>query len=89
MAHYHLIENQVGNPQEYRDEVFTSRRSAMAAARGRAQWLAATAGARVVALAGGGRYLVTTGHPRDAGRIIEVEECDEAGCFETDPRGFR
>jgi hypothetical protein len=33
-------------------------------------------------LAEAGRYLLTTGRPRDAGRIIELEECDDPECLE-------
>jgi hypothetical protein len=29
-----------------------------------------------------GRYLITTGRPHDAGRMIAVEECDDADCLE-------
>ena len=81
MRHYHVIENPVGEPQGFRDETFRSRRRALAAARTRAQWLSAVAGLRVESLVGMGRYFITTGRPGDAGRLIAVENCDEADCL--------
>ena len=81
--HYHLIENTVGSPQWYRDELFRSRRRALEAARTRAHWLAAIGGLRVESLIGPvGRYLITTGRPHDPGRMIAVEECDDVDCLE-------
>jgi hypothetical protein len=45
--------------------------------------LAAVAGGRVEPLLGPpGRYLVTSGRPRDAGRMILVDECEDAECLE-------
>jgi hypothetical protein len=81
MLHYHVIENPVGEPQGYRDEMFRSRRRALMEARERAEWLSAVAGLRVEALVGVGRYFITTGRPGDAGRLITVEDCDDADCF--------
>jgi hypothetical protein len=83
MRHYHVIENAVGEPHSYRDDVFRSRRRAFGAARERAQWLEAVAGLRVDPLVGAGRYFITTGRYRDAGRLIAVEACEEAGCLLT------
>jgi hypothetical protein len=81
--HYHVIENTVGNPQGYRDDMFRSRRRALEVARTRAHWLAAVGGSRVESLLGPvGRYLITTGRPHDPGRMIAVEECDDAECLE-------
>ncbi|MBJ7598635.1 hypothetical protein [Candidatus Nephthysia bennettiae] len=81
--HYHVIENAVGNPHGYRDDLFRSRRRAVEAARTRAHWLAAVAGCRVETLLGPvGRYLVTTGRSHDAGRMIAVEDCDDPACLE-------
>jgi hypothetical protein len=78
-----LIENAVGNPRGYRDDLFRSRRSAVGAAKTRAQWLAGLAGGHVEVLMGpSGRYLVTTGRPPDAGLLIVVEECDDAACLD-------
>jgi hypothetical protein len=79
--HYHVIENSVGEPQGFRDEMFRSRRRALAAARTRAEWLSAVAGLRVESLVGSGRYFITTGRPGDAGRLISVEDCTEAACL--------
>jgi len=40
-------------------------------------------GSRVESLLGPvGRYLITTGRPHDPGRMIAVEECDDAECLE-------
>jgi hypothetical protein len=80
--HYHLIDSELGNPNAYRDEVFSTRSHALSVAKDRVDWLAALAGLRIVPLAGRGRYLLTTGRRRDPGRIIEVEECGEAECLE-------
>jgi hypothetical protein len=81
--HYHLTENSVGDPPGYRDDLYSNRRLALEAARARAEWLAAVAGGRVETLLGpAGRYLVTSGRPRDAGRMILVDECDDAECLE-------
>jgi hypothetical protein len=67
MRHYHVIENAVGEPHGYRDDVFRNRRRALIAAKERAEWLAAVAGLRVESLVGTGRYFITTGRPSDAG----------------------
>jgi hypothetical protein len=80
--HYHLIDSELGNPNAYRDEIFPTRSQACSVAKDRVDWLAALVGLRIVPLAGTGRYLLTTGHRQDAGRIIEVEECGEAECLE-------
>jgi hypothetical protein len=82
--HYHVIENRIGDPLGYRDEVFNTRREAEATSRTRAEWLAAVAGLEVEALSGSGRYLVTTRRAGDPGRLIEVEACTDAGCLEPD-----
>ena len=82
--HFHVIENAIGDPLGYRDDVFSSRRQAEATARTRAEWLAAVAGLQVEALAGSGRWLVTTRRAGDPGRLIEVEACEDAGCLERD-----
>ena len=84
-CHYHVMDNQVGDPAGYRDDLFASRRVAYAAARARAQWLAAVTGLRVEQLTGGARYLLTTGRAQDAGRTIEVEECDDPECLAPRP----
>jgi hypothetical protein len=80
--HYHVIENTIGKPLGYRDDVFPSRRLAEAQARTRAEWMAAMAGLSVEALTGSGRYLITTHRPQDPGRLIEVEACDDRECME-------
>ena len=41
LRHYHVIENTVGNPQGYRDDLFRSRRRALEVARSRAHCYAA------------------------------------------------
>jgi hypothetical protein len=83
VPHFHVIESAVGDPQGYRDDLFRTRRRALELARSRAHWLAAIAGCRVETLLGPpGRYLVTTGRPHDTGRMISVEQCDDAGCLE-------
>ena len=41
VRHYHLVENRIGDPLSYRDDVFTTRRRASDEARTRVQWLAA------------------------------------------------
>lgn len=82
--HFHLIDSRIGHPRGYRDEIFPARQAAEAAARARAHWLAGVAGLRVERLAGRGRYLVTGGSPGDAGRIIEVEGCDDPECMQLD-----
>jgi uncharacterized protein YbjQ (UPF0145 family) len=83
MRHYHVVEHAVGEQQGYREEVFRSRRRALMSARARAEWLGAVAGLRVESLVGGGRYLITSGRPGDAGRLITVEDCHEAECLVT------
>jgi hypothetical protein len=84
LAHYHVVESALGDPNGYRDDVFRSRRQAVEVARTRAHWLAAMAGCRVETLFGPpGRYLVTTGSPHDPGRMIGVEDCDDFACLET------
>jgi hypothetical protein len=81
--HYHVVETAVGDPNGYRDDLFRSRRRALVEAKSRAHWRAALAGCRVEALLGPpGRYLVTTGRPNDAGRLIAVEDCDDPDCLE-------
>jgi hypothetical protein len=86
VRHYHVIETAVGDRYGYRDDLFGSRRHATEVARTRAQWLATVAaGGRVETLLGpAGRYLVTTGRPSDAGRLIAVEECDDPDCVDRD-----
>ena len=82
IRHYHLVENHIGNPLGYRDEVFSTRRQAGQVARIRVQWLAA-AGRHVEAITvSGPRYLVTRPGARDPGCLIQVEECEDAGCLE-------
>lgn len=84
MRHYHIIENAVGEPQGYRDEVFCNRRRALMAAKERAEWLSAVGSLRVESLVGSGRYFITSGRPGDPGRLIAVEDCDEAECLAAD-----
>jgi len=82
IRHYHLVENRIGDPLSYRDDVFTTRRQASDAARMRAQWLGG-AGLHVEAVTGSRpRYLVTTRRVADPGCLIQVEACDDAGCLE-------
>jgi hypothetical protein len=83
-SHYHVIENRIGDPLGYRDDVFATRRQAAATARTRAEWLALVAGLQVQILSGSGRYLVTTRRAGDPGRLIEVESCEDVGCLEAD-----
>ncbi len=64
--------------------MFPTRRAAVSAARERATWLAAVEACRVEVVAGRDGYLITTGRRHDAGRVIEVEECQEMACLETD-----
>jgi hypothetical protein len=80
--HYHLSDTTIGGHSGYRDDVFPTRRAALAAARERAQWLAALTGLKVQALDDPGRYLLTTGRAHDAGRIIELEDCDDPDCLD-------
>jgi hypothetical protein len=62
---------------------FSNRRRALQEAKMRAEWLASVRGCRVERLLGpAGRYLVTTGRPHDAGRMIGVEECNDPLCLE-------
>ena len=75
------MENHIGNPLGYRDELFSTRRKANQVARMRVQWLAA-AGRHVESVAGP-RYLVTRPGARDPGCLIQVEACDDAACLET------
>jgi hypothetical protein len=80
--HYHLSDTTIGGHSGYRDDVFPTRREAMAAARERAQWVAALTGLKVQALDDPGRYLLTTGRAHDAGRIIELEDCEDPECLD-------
>ncbi len=82
--HYHVIENKIGDPLGYRDDVFKMRREADATARTRAAWLAAVTGLQLEALSGSGRYLVTARRAGDPGRLIEVESCEDPECLEGD-----
>jgi hypothetical protein len=83
VRHYHVIESAVSDPHGYRDDLFLTRRRALELARSRAHWLAAIAGCRVESLLGPpGRYLITTGRPHDTGRMVSVEQCDDAECLE-------
>jgi hypothetical protein len=75
-----VIESAIGDPQSYRDEPFRSRRRALEVARDRANWLNTVAGSRVDSLGAGERYLITTGRPHDAGRMIVVEGCYDPQC---------
>jgi hypothetical protein len=89
LRHYHVIENAVGDPNGYRDDLFHSRRHAVEAAKMRAHRLAAMAGSRVEPLMGPpGRYLVTTGEAHDAGRMMAVEPCDDPDCLEVEYRSM-
>ena len=82
IRHYHLVENRIGDPLSYSDDVFTTRRQASDAARMRVQWLAA-AGLHVEAATGSRpRYLVTRRCVADPGCLIQVEACDDPGCLE-------
>ena len=82
--HYHLVENRIGDPLSYRDDVFTTRRRASDEARTRVQWLAA-AGFHVEAVTGSRRrYLVTRRRTGDPGCLIQVEACEDPGCLERD-----
>jgi hypothetical protein len=83
VRHYHVIDNRIGDPLGYRDDVFSSRREAETAARSRAEWLA-MGDLQVEALTGSGRYLITTRRAGDPGRLIEVEACEDTGCLERD-----
>jgi hypothetical protein len=78
--HYHLIDYQMGGSRGFNDDLFSSRRAAIRAARERAEWLATVGGFEVHALEGVGRYLVRTRQAHDAGRTIEVEACDDPEC---------
>lgn len=78
--HHHVIESAIGDPQSYRDEPFRSRRRALEVARDRANWLTTVTGCRVDSVGAGARYLITTGRPQDAGRMIVVEECHDPQC---------
>jgi hypothetical protein len=80
--HYHLSDTTIGGRSGYRDDVFPTRREAMAAARERAHWVAAMTGLKVQALDDPGRYLLTTGRAYDAGRIIELEDCEDPECLD-------
>jgi hypothetical protein len=82
VRHYHLTDTTIGAISGYRDDIFASRRQALVAARERAEWIAALTGWRVQPLADPGRYLLTTGRPNEAGRIIELEECEDPECLE-------
>ncbi|PZR87510.1 MAG: hypothetical protein DLM67_21915 [Candidatus Nephthysia bennettiae] len=65
-----------------RDELFRSRREALNSTRARAEWLRTVVGLKVEPLGAAGRYLITSGRRTDAGRMIEIEECDEPLCLE-------
>ena len=74
--HFHLSSTTAGGTVCDRDEAFSTRTEAVAAAREHAEWLAATTGLRLQPLTKPECFLLTSGRPNDAGRIIEVEECD-------------
>jgi hypothetical protein len=86
VRHYHLSEHTVGDSDGYRDEIFRTQRCALEAAKMRAEWLAALSGLHVEPLVERGRFLVTSGRPHDAGRMIWIERCDEADCLKSAPR---
>jgi hypothetical protein len=79
--HYHLIDNTIGRPLNYRDDIFLTRREAEAAAKARADWLATSCGLHVERLTGLGRYYVSGHEPRAAGQVLEVEACDDPECL--------
>jgi hypothetical protein len=79
--HYHVIETPVGVLLSYRDDWFPSRRSALRAARMRAEWFACMGPYYVVPLQSpAGRYLVTSRDSHHTGCLITVEECDDTDC---------
>lgn len=79
--HYHLIDNTIGRPLDYRDDIFLTRREAEAAARARADWLATSCGLHVERLTGLARYYVSGQEPRAPGQVLEVEACDDPECL--------
>ena len=74
--HFHLTSTTAGGSFCDRDEIFATWQEAVAAARERAEGLAATTGLRLLALTDPECFLLTSGRPNEAGRMIEVEECE-------------
>lgn len=81
-VHYHLVDSAAGNQPEYAEEIFESPVEAGVAARERAVWLAELAGWQVHSITSGLGFLISSGRAHEAGRMIEVQECDDPGCLE-------
>lgn len=81
-VHYHLVDSTAGGPAGYPDELFEKQREATRAAHQRAVWLAALLGWQVHPISGEAGYLISSGRAHEAGRMIEVQECDDPGCLE-------
>lgn len=79
--HYHLVDSSAGGHTRYREEIFETWTEARVAARERAVWLAGLSGWRVHPVAGKDGFLITSGRPYEAGRMIEVQDCDDPECL--------
>ncbi|PZR94799.1 MAG: hypothetical protein DLM67_12110 [Candidatus Nephthysia bennettiae] len=71
-----------GSQIGYHEEIFGSSSEARVAARDRAVWLAGLSGWRVHTVSSGDGFLITSGRAHEAGRMIEVQECDHPACLE-------
>jgi hypothetical protein len=81
-VHYHLVDSTPGGQTGYREEIFDTRSEAKLAARERAVWLASLSGWHVHPVTGRAGFLITSGRAHEAGRMIEVQDCDDQGCLE-------
>jgi hypothetical protein len=81
-VHYHLVDSTRAGQVGYHEEIFGSSGEALAAARDRAVWLADLSGWRVHSVTSRDGFLITSGRAHEAGRMIEVQECDDPECLE-------
>jgi hypothetical protein len=81
-VHYHLVDSTRGSQLGYHEEIFGVKSEAVAAARDRAVWLAGLSGWRMHSVTGRAGFLISSGRAQDAGRMIEVQECDDPACLE-------
>ena len=72
----------MGGQAGYRDETFGTWGEARVAARERATWLASLSGWRVHPVSGRAGFLISSGRAHEAGRMIEVLDCDDPECLE-------
>jgi hypothetical protein len=73
----------MGGQSGFREEIFGRFSEASVAAQERAVWLAGLYGWRVHPVTGRTGFLISSGRADEAGRMIEVQDCDDPQCLET------